>query len=220
MVRKENFTYYLSVEGETEKYYFEHLRDIINADPAAVRTFVLRCDVEKNPLSYAKRKNACSIERIAHICDYESKEDCHVRNFTDVLENLVKAREIKRLDYKLGYSNFTFELWMVLHMQNCCCCLTHRSQYLAHVNKAFNEEFAKLDEYKREDVFKRCLKKIGVNEVRAAVERAETILAEKEKNGIHETEYKKFSYFTDNPSMSIHKVVKEILDLAYKTKRA
>lgn len=139
MNRKENFTYHLSVEGETEQYYFEYLRDLINADENAVRTFVLRCDIEKNPFSYAKRKNARSVGHIAHICDYESKDD-----------------------------------------------------------------------------FKRCLKKISVGDVRAAVDRAEKIMADKVINGLPVTKYKKFEYYADNPALSIHKVVREILDLAYK----
>lgn len=216
MDRKENFTYYLSVEGETEQYYFEYLRDLINADENAVRTFVLRCDVEKNPFSYAKRKNARSVEHIAHICDYESKDEYHVRSFTEVLDNLSKAKKEKTLNYKLGYSNYAFELWMVLHKNGCNGCLCHRSHYLSYINRAFGENFKKLDDYKREDDFKRCLKRISVADVRAAVERAEKIMADKAANGLPVTKYKKFEYYADNPALSIHRVVKEILDLAYK----
>lgn len=215
MQRNENFTFYLSVEGETEKYYFEHLRDLINADPNAERTFVLKCRVEKDPMSYAKRINPLSVEHVAHVCDIESRDEYHVRKFKEVLEGLDEAKKERGLNYKLGYSNYAFELWMVLHIRDCNSCLAHRSQYLKDINKAYGENFEKLDEYKREDDFKRCLKKITLEKVRAAVERAEKLMEKKAGSGLKEAQYKKFSYYEDNPALSIHKVVKEILRLAY-----
>ena len=216
MQRNDKFTYYLSVEGETEQYYFEHLRDLINADPNAEHTFCLKCVVEKSPKSYAKRLISRSVENIAHICDYESKDEGHVRNFTDVLDELADARETKGLDYKLGYSNYAFELFMVLHKIDCNACLAHRSQYLKDINKAYGEDFKKLKDYKREDNFKRCLSKISLADVRAAMDKAEKIMADKAANGLKETEYKKYCYYVDNPSLSIHNIVKEILDFAYR----
>ena len=32
----------------------------------------------------------------------------------------------KNITYKLGYSNFTFELWMILHKQDCNTCFDNR----------------------------------------------------------------------------------------------
>lgn len=47
--------YFLSVEGETEKWYFEHLCKLVNASEEARYKLTLKCDVEKEPLAMAKR---------------------------------------------------------------------------------------------------------------------------------------------------------------------
>lgn len=47
--------FYLSVEGETEKWYFEHLCKLINTSEEARYKLTLKCDVEKEPLAMAKR---------------------------------------------------------------------------------------------------------------------------------------------------------------------
>ena len=49
-------TYVLTVEGECEKWYFEHLRNLINANEDKKKTCVYKPDIKtnKNPKSYAK----------------------------------------------------------------------------------------------------------------------------------------------------------------------
>lgn len=71
-----------------------------------------------------------------------------------------EAKTQKKIGYVLGYSNFTFELWMVLHKRACNGSLTHRRQYLAPISDSFGEKFEDLDHYKREDAFTRCLNKL------------------------------------------------------------
>lgn len=50
----------------------------------------------------------------------------------------------KDIRYVLGYSNFTFELWMILHKYPCNKILADRTQYLEFINKADNENFKSL----------------------------------------------------------------------------
>ena len=52
-MRKENRTYYVSVEGETEKWYLVWLQRTINAVPEARYTVKLDSKVQKNPLAHA-----------------------------------------------------------------------------------------------------------------------------------------------------------------------
>lgn len=54
-MRKENRKYFFSVEGETERWYLEWLRQTINAEPSARYIVKLNCAVQ-NPLKYAKCK--------------------------------------------------------------------------------------------------------------------------------------------------------------------
>lgn len=46
--------YYLSVEGETEKWYFECLKELINDFPEAKYKVKWEPKIQKSPLRYAK----------------------------------------------------------------------------------------------------------------------------------------------------------------------
>ena len=51
---------------------------------------------------------------------YESDELIHVQGFQDAMDNMKKAEQLgKQIKYKSGYSNFTFDLWILLHMADC-----------------------------------------------------------------------------------------------------
>ena len=47
-MRKENRTYYFSVEGDTEQWYLEWLQRAINAAPEAACTVKLDCKANEN----------------------------------------------------------------------------------------------------------------------------------------------------------------------------
>lgn len=53
-MRKENRTYYFSVEGETEKWYLDWLQCQINANPNDRYTVKLDGKIQKDPLARAK----------------------------------------------------------------------------------------------------------------------------------------------------------------------
>jgi hypothetical protein len=111
-----------------------------------------------------------------------------------------EAKTQKKIIYKLGYSNFTFELWMVLHKKNCNGILVHRRQYLDHINSEFGENFENLDQYKHEDKFKRCLGMLLLDNVKEAIRRAEVITENNKMNG-NTIQYKGYEYYRDNPSL-------------------
>jgi len=168
--------------------------------------------VQQSPRKFYKGLNAKTTPQAIHICDVESNEQVHVDKFKNILSEMREAKAQKKISYVLGYSNFTFELWMVLHKRACNGSLSHRKQYLVPICDAFGEEFENLDHYKREDAFVRCLKKLTLENVRAAVQRAETITSLNEKAGKALAQYKGYSYYRDNPALSMHIVVKTILD--------
>ena len=67
-------------------------------------------------MKYAKSLVVTGKTEIYHISDYESDEEIHVKQFTETMDNMKKAMGIgKQITYKFGYSNLTFDLWMVLH---------------------------------------------------------------------------------------------------------
>ena len=49
-MRKETNKYFFSVEGKTEKWYFEWLQRTINSNPDALYSVNLDCKIQKDPL--------------------------------------------------------------------------------------------------------------------------------------------------------------------------
>ncbi len=211
--RKLTNQYVFTVEGETEQWYLEWLMDQINHCEASKYNVSIIAKVQKDPLKYAKGVTSLSTPVITHVCDYESEEEEHERLFIETLDKLKAANEIrgKKFKYRLGYSNFTFELWIVLHKTKLFGSLAHRRQYLAPINRIFDEHFENLKEYKKEDNFKRCLKKLNLDLVRDAVRNAQEMMNNNKANGLTEYEYKGFHYYKDNPSLSIWEAVAKIL---------
>ena len=196
-----------TVEGETEQWYLQWLANKINKCENRRYNVSIDVKVEQSPKKYYKTVNAKSAPEIFHVCDVESNDPVHVEKFQKILSEMKEAKAQKKITYRLGYSNYSFELWMVLHKRNCNGTLSHRRQYLEHINKAFGESFENLDQYKHEDEFKRCLGKISLDDVREAVRRADEICSNNKKDGKTLLQYKGFSYYKENPALSIHKVI-------------
>ncbi len=211
---KETKKYTFTVEGETEKWYFDWLENQINACEGAAYKVSIVSKVQQSPSKFAKSQTCFSTPAIVHICDVESNDPEHKKKFTDILDQIDQSNKLgKKIKYALGYSNFTFELWIALHKVDCNGPLTNRSQYLTHINRAFSERFEDLDHYKKEDNFKRCLSKLTLDDVKKAIRKAARIMADNESDpGKKPVIYKKFKYYEDNPSLTIWEHVKRILN--------
>ena len=204
--------YYFSVEGETEQWYLQWLQKQINDTGASQYKVSLDCQVQKNPLKRAKSLVVTAQTEIYHFSDYESDEPIHVRQFTETMDNMKKAQQLgKQIKYHFGYTNLTFDLWIILHKVDCNRCLTHRTQYLTPVNRAFGETFESMDEYKHEDNFKRILSRLTLSDVVEAVNRAKTIMQRNHENGYVLHQYKGYRYYKENPSLAIGEAIEKIL---------
>ena len=211
--RKEIRKFAFTVEGETEKWYFEWLQDAINACEESKYKVSIVAKVQQSPKKYAKTVNPMATPKVTHICDYESNDEVHVNKFKGILSELKEANATigRKFRYNLGYSNFTFELWMVLHKNTCNGTLIDRTQYLSHINRAYGEHFEVLDHYKRENDFKRCLSKLCVDDVRQAINRSKRIMNSKVANGERKEQYRGFEYYKENPALTIWESVDAIL---------
>ncbi len=150
---------------------------------------------------------------MTHLCDLESKETDHIAIFNKTLASMKEAtKQGKKIDYFLGYSNFTFELWIILHKTDCNGSFTHRTHYLSPLNKAFQERFLELEQYKREADFNRILSKISLNDVKDAIKRSKFIMQQNHDNGLRPRLYKGFQYYTENPSLTIGESIAKILN--------
>ena len=147
-----------------------------------------------------------------HLCDYESNEEIHVRQFTETMDKMKAATKIgKQIRYEFGYSNLTFDLWMILHKADCVGSLAHRRLYLHPLNRAYDAHFETMDDYKHENHFKWCLNQLDLNNVKDAIHRADAIMKRNEDSGYRLLQYKGFHYYQENPSLEIHTVISHVL---------
>ena len=131
--------------------------------------------------------------------------------FHNILSEMKEARVHKGISYSLGYSNYAFELWLILHKRDCNGTFAHRHQYLTPINQAFGENFEDLDHYKQEKNFKRCLSKLSLADVWEAVRRAKVINESNQSNKRLLIKHKGYAYYRDNPALSVHEVVQKML---------
>ena len=200
-----------TVEGETERWYLEWLRDQINKCENRKYNVAVEVKVQQSPKKFFKTVNAKTTPVVYHICDVESNEQIYVDKFKNILSEMKDAKTQKRITYKLGYSNFTFELWMVLHKRNCNGPLSDRKQYLNPISQVFGENFKNLEQYKQEENFKCCLKKLSLDEVREAIKKADAIMYNNSKDQKTLLQHKGYTYYKDNPALTVHEAVRIIL---------
>ena len=208
--RFENRKYTFTVEGQTEKWYFQWLGEQIRNCDARIYDANVKVTVQSNPESGYKKLNGLTTQELFHVCDVESSAKEDIDRFKQVLLSMKNVTNQKRIDYILGYSNFTFELWMILHKQECNHSLTDKKQYLKYINQAFGEQFENLSQYKNESCFKRCLSKLTLEDVKQAIVRADA-LAKNNKLYKKPTHFRGYSFYLDNPALSVHEIVKRMI---------
>ncbi len=210
--RKLTKKYYFSVEGETESWYLKWLETEINKTEMAVFKVSFDYRVEKNPYKRAKSMVITGKTEVWHLSDYESDEPIHTEQFKNVIDNMKKSELLgKQITYKFGYSNLTFDLWIIIHMINCNGFISHRRNYITFINRAYNEHFESMNEYKHKANFKRCLSKLKLNNVVAAVDRAKEIMRKNSDSGYVLQQYKGYEYYKENPSLMIWEIIEKIL---------
>lgn len=204
-------TYFFTVEGETEKWYLEWLQKQINACEEAPYRVVFDCQIQKNPLKRAKSLTVTTKTILYHLSDYESDEPIHVQNFVSTMDNMKEVSKLgKEIKCQFGYSNLTFDLWIVLHKIDCNASFTHRKHYITPINSAFGESFENMDDYKHEKNFKRVLSKISLEDVKRAISRAKNIQKNNIDNKYTLHQYKGYKYYKENPSLEVGSIFETI----------
>lgn len=203
--------YYFSVEGDTEVWYLDWLRGLINSAPERVCNVSFVRKKESDPIRFVKGLTLQGKATIFHLSDYESSDSEHQTLFTRTMDKMREAeKQGKKVKYWFGYSNYTFDLWMILHKANCAGAISDRSQYLSKINSAYHESFISMDEYKEEGNFARCLSKLTLDDVREAVRRAQKIMEHNAEN-YSEVEYKRFKFYRENPALEVGTIIGNIL---------
>lgn len=210
--RKRCVTFHFSVEGETEAIYLEWLQGIINT--ANETSFSVRFDVKVcPPISYVKSTTISQPTTICHLCDYESSGEEHRKRFMRLLDQMREAEKLgKQVRYILGYCNFSFELWILMHVTNAQKSLSDRSCYLKELNKAFHVNFSSMKEFKKKRNLKNIFSKLSLENVRLAIERSQVLMKQKNEDLAKPEIYKKFDFYKENPSLSVGKIFADIFN--------
>lgn len=213
-MKKPNKKYYLSVEGKVEKYYFQWLFEEINKNEQSFYNLNHFIMVRDSPIKFSKRLTTQSSVLAFHITDVESTSEEHRIGFErelDEMDKVTKTSRPKIFKYQLGYSNISFELWMILHKMNCFAPANQCSDYTPLLNRAFATKFESESEFKREKEIEKVLNSLSLSDVIDAIKRAKKIMKQNEINGYKELEYKKQFYYRENPSLSVHEIIELIL---------
>lgn len=210
--RKKTQTYYFSVEGQTEYWYLKWIEEQINASDNAKFKVSIKAEVQKDPVSYSKKLTIRERTIVWHLSDIEGSTQGHIRAVEGTLSRLKEAKDLgKSIVYKWGYSNLSFDLWMVLHKQNCNAEMTGVDHYLSYINSAFRMQFVSLNQYKEEANFKRCLGKLSLREVIDALSRAKAIMQRNARDNYQLTRFKGYEYYAHNPSLDLWQPIETIL---------
>ena len=219
MGRKQNRKFYLSVEGDCEALYFQHLQKLINTCPHADFNAKIVAVRKIKPTSMLKRQGLDAVDKFQgkqvpffHIQDIEDYHEAEGRRiFQGLIDDLADARKTFNVAYDLGYSNYTFELWLLLHVTDMNAPLADRYHYLNYINRAFGTTYKSLSEYKKADNFCQILKDfITLEAVLKAIERSERLRDRRSKTDSL-TEYRGIRFYADNPDTTVGKVVQYIL---------
>jgi len=125
-----------------------------------------------------------------------------------------KAEDMFGITYKLGYSNYTFELWMLLHVADVNFAVRDRSSYLGLINRYFHRNYKSIDEFKKQNEFGKILDQfVTLDSVKLAIARAEKIVRNNDLDKKSKDKYSGFTFFRDNPDLSVHTVVQMILEV-------
>ena len=203
--------FYFSVEGKTEKIYLKWLEDQINkSNPDSKIKFNII--ITNSPQKRIRKIPKNGTVDVFHFCDIESSDKYHQEHFKKTIENLVKAKSQSNIkNYFLAYSNYTFDLWIILHKLNYYSASSHRKNYIKQLNKAFNTSFRGMNEFKKEENLKKIFDQLSLEEVKEAIKRNKNIEYHNQLNNYQLINYKGYNYYRENPSLSVGEIIEKIL---------
>lgn len=194
-LRRRKLVFYLGVEGNNEKQYFERLQILLNeVDSEYCVDFKIK--VAGRPpvkcVNWASSQSGLSTCQRYAIFDYE--DDNHLD------ENIQAINESRENKVECVITNLTFELWMILHKMDFRTCLNFRNQYLTCIKQAFEKEYTTLSEFKNETEFNNILETITLSDVKDAYERIKNLNAD--TNKIKKINHRKV-VILDNPDSNL-----------------
>lgn len=210
--------FFISREGETEQWYFEWLQKAINGD-ARVKNKIEFKFKNVMPSSFSKSNaNTFTKEMLNGSCfcriqDIEDYGNDRLQKFEALLKSNKEAKKMfPKFNFSIGYSNYTFEVWIIAHRANVRA-EADRKNYYKQINSAYGKSFLDNDDYKHERNFKSLLDMLTLDDViNSAIPRCEQMRRSNVVNFSHvKRSAYNFDYFLNNPDTSLHEFVKQVL---------
>lgn len=210
---KTKLTMYFLVEGKTELWYLERLAELItSASDQYWANF--RIGTPVTPESFVRRQRPPAKSVIYALLDFESTDPAHEQRFLRTLHELRVCGTKHDVNFCLGYANYAFELWLILHKMPFLRPVCHRKDYLKTINDAFGTSFRSMPNYKKEKNFRRLLRTLDLRDVFAAMDRAQRLRERNEREHYPLLRYDGFQYYRHDPSLSVDLVIADVLERA------
>lgn len=205
---KETETFYCSLEGESqEKEYFDRIEELVktsNSKKQVKFRYSLSSSSGGDALEVVKRLIAgtkfydkkVTNGKMAAIFDYDGKD----KRFKDAID-LCDKNNIKH-----AYSNYCFELWLLLHKTDCPGVVTDAQGYDDKIIKTYN--LVPGDNLKSQRIMKKIVNQITLNDIYAAIARAKRIEEKCKDTGIVIHNGKECHY--QQPFLKIHVFLEEV----------
>lgn len=191
-------------DGQQETMYLNHVAKLIKDFPRKVVTFNTFVD---SPYRLVKRYEDYDS---AAVFDFDYNDVEFKRNI-EICDSLnKKLKPSKRKDGKYiyhAYSSVNFDLWLILHKEDYNKSVTRNDAYISDVRRIFG--LNQTDNIKNEDVIKKILSQITLDDVKSAIQRAETI--RKSKVNADSTKIGSTTIYS-NPDFSIHEFLRAVLE--------
>ncbi len=205
--KKQTETFYISCEGLQEYMYFEHLQVLINKVSDTKVNFKLRDNSGGDPLVVAEgvKKNLRLVqfsknENLFYTCaafDYDFKDD----KFKEAITYC------KRNNFKDGYSNVNFDLWLILHKKKYNKIVYSQHGYVDDLKKMYS--LSKKDDIKNANIISKILMQIDLDDVKKAIKYAKEL----EKNSISLGEfYDGMPNHFNQPYLRIYEFIENIFN--------
>ncbi len=196
-------SYLCICDGQQETMYLDHVARLIKDFPKKVVKFNTFED-----LPYRLEKRYENYDSAA-VFDFDHNDFEFNKNVAicDSLNKKLKPSKRKKGRHIYhAYSSVNFDLWLILHKEEYNKGVSRNDAYVSDVRRIFG--LKPTVDIKNEDVIKKILSQITLDDVKAAIRRAETIRKSKVK-----TDSTKIGNTTiyANPDFSIHEFLREVL---------
>lgn len=197
-------TYRCVVEGQQEKMYLDHIAGLVKDFPKTVVTFnTSEGNAYELTKSYIEYDSAC-------LFDYDFNKNEFEQNLAicEKLNNKNKPGKRKNGRYVYhAYSNVCFDLWLLLHKKGFTRPVFKNDGYVDEIIAAYH--LPKGSDIKNAKVISTILSQISLEDVKAAIKRADKI---KQSKDCGDKRHVNSIVYYSNPDLSIHEFISKVIN--------